>query len=457
MEKFPPNHQEVTDYRASPLETREYLNCPASEVFASEDSVKDTVLAALSSGHSQVTEVPRETTDSDLFVLVDLDIQDIELNKLPANDITSGDMLYKPFADWPFKNPEAMATKEAEAITETVIEHEVAQLWYLNEPKLEVLIREGTISQAFELSMGEQTIPILNFSETLINEEQLEQIRSSVEKVANVSGGSVFKGANSICVLPESEFDEKTCGSTRGSSGAVLLNERLLKGEFEEDLHNDAFKDIPCSALEIVATHELGHLVELQNKNYKIGYAEAVGWDTVGGAITDDYGNVVTHYIHQLKAVPGESRVVSNESDYVTVNTLERFGKHAYIDGKPVTQYAYTNEREDFAEAFVLFAQGHQQLMDAIRVNAIRNVLREGSGGEFGPHIVKSRALRLKDLNFGRINPQTRYKAKITYKLNALNPDKTLPADGWDNFNYTDIVDDYGNVINSRQRKPNMY
>ncbi len=348
---------------------------PSTEVFASEEQLSDLVLDSMKNGTITTSYIEQGRGDFKPFVR--LDQQDVDETRLQGYD-----KQYKSgtIGELPFRDIDVAIRKTEEEVSTRVGETVFSEnSWYLTEPNLKEDVANGRVSEQFIATDGKREIRIVNFSGTKLTDEQAEQMHQVIKTVSAISGGASFDAVNAICFLGSDKFKGDVVGSARGVTGVIVLNESLINGE--ADARPDLkFKDIDQNGLETTLAHEMAHLVELKDPQFG-AYAKGTGWETAVNAFTDDQGNAVRDSRSVLKT-PSMVAINDKEDKAQMVSAVNEFGVDQTTAAKPVTRYAYTNEREDLAEAFVVYANSDRDdvaSLDSLRRGALEGVMRRAA------------------------------------------------------------------------------
>jgi hypothetical protein len=430
---------------------------PASQMFRTEEQMAQEAVQTISTGQIKIIEasqVNQENADITPYIRIsegELDKDKIELNEYEKKQpkvFRNG-----AFGDFSFKNPTDAAQKSREVTHEAIIDSVLLDnQWHLNEVELGEDLQNGKVTQLFEISLDdERKVPIINFSDSLLSEDQLNSLHDAITRVTNSTGSGIFKILRAICIQPSERFKNGTVGSVRGASGVVRLNEILLDNPEGYIKH----REHGITPLQSTTTHELGHLVELLDKS-PANFSKAIGWRSEGGTVIDDYGQVAftsRYYLDRPFTVE-----VSKDGEVQEAKADEFYGKSAVEKAAPVTGYGYTNPREDFAEGFVPYTYAASEdtvALDALRRNATAGILQRGSGGEYGPFQVRVEPLPLTTVFGANIKPKTYSLAKPRYSVVITNPGLDQdPTKGY-GIRYHQFIDDYGNVQHRPIRQPN--
>ena len=364
---------------------------PASEIFISPQERQDLVSASMSEGtiNTRLQSGPDEKVD--ISPSMSIGDSDIDISKL--SDMSG--YVHGPKEVFEFLDPDAVYEKVGDLVqrrvAETVKEEDD---WYLRDPTTAEASQNGNISQMYDLDAGlDSNIKVINFSNSLLSTEQLEVIRQLVEKLAGISGGSLFKGVNAITINPASEFvdtgsdnaqhkKDVIAGTSSGLSKVIRINENVINGNFKDSMN---FNGVEVPILDGIVIHELAHLLEFMDElSGKQPYLKSVGWESETVEFTDDYGEHHRKNLHRLRqptvVVTTESTPANHVYDQQTIQ-----------QARPVTKYAGKNGREDFAEAVVSYLHTERddaQSLDQIRRDAIEGVLQRGAV-EHGPFHVQ--------------------------------------------------------------------
>ncbi len=424
----------------------------SQEVLVTEAQLTEKIGEVIDGGQIKVEPfIEGETYKrADVYVGVKADKDEIAL-KNEAHFLSDGSG-YFDASEFDWKSKEG-SLKEAELIRNKLINKigiDVAP-WYLSDELLSKKVDENEpLSQAFELSVGDAKLQLLNFSkEHNVTEEQLELLRKTLLKVVTAAGAGIMESVAGVAFVDHADLNGENRYSDYGGAiglfknynGALFLSDRLL---WDSDLNSNKYNlDEDRSRLETTFAHELGHAA--QNFNWST-YDKALGWRQRSYEVVDDFGNVVKGSIHTLGS-PGETQKVFKDGSIQEVPTKEHFDEEAVSGVKPNTSYGSTQGAEDFAEASVpFFLDGRStDKIDPIRLEAISSTIHEKYADKNvvnGPYIVEARELSFDELRQQAeaidIPPQT-----LTVKVNA-----NVEAAEKTGYNrYEDIVDDYGNQV----------
>ncbi len=427
---------------------------PSAEVFASEDELGDVVVQSMQDGTITTSYIEEGRADFNPYVR--LDEYDVDESKLEGYDrqYKSGRLQELPISDL----DKVISKTEAE-VTRRVGEQVYADnSWYLMEPNLGEDVANGHVTEQYSITDGKQEIRLVNFSGSLLTPEQAEQVQDVIKRVTALSGGASFDAIKAVCILGSEKFKGDVVGSARGMTGVIVLNESLINGQADSrpDLK---FGEMDQNALQTTLTHEMAHLIELKDPQSG-AYAKATGWENEINAFTDDYGNARRDNRSVLKT-PSIVAVNDHKDQARMVSAVSEFGVDQTIAAKPVTRYAHTNEREDLAEAFVVYANSDRDDLtglDSLRRGGLEGVLRRASiatGSEFGPHNVQMVQLdaaekigtRIARKNYTISEPNFIYSHSAEAVEQPVPPRKLPTIE--DAYIKTDntFVDDYGNEI----------
>jgi len=438
----------------------EHLNQPtpenkpvgAQEVLVSEAQLTEKIGEVIDDGQIKIEPFIESETYKrpDVYVGVKADKDEIVL-KNEAHFLSDGSG-YFDATEFDWKNKEG-ALKEAELIRKKAINKVGLDIapWYLNDELLSGKVdKNEPLSQAFELSVGDAKLQLLNFStEHVVADEHVELLRKTLLNVVTAAGAGIMESVAGVAFVDHKDLNGENrydayggaIGLFKNYNGALFLSDRLL---WDSDLDSDKYKlDEDRSRLETTFAHELGHAA--QNFNWST-YEKALGWQRRSYEVVDDFGNVVKGNIHTLGA-PGEVQKVFKDGSIQEVPTKEHFDEQAIRSMKPNTSYGSTQAPEDFAEASVpFFLDGRNtDKIDPIRLEAISSTIHEKYADRNvvnGPYIVEARELSFGDLRQQAeaitVPPQT-----LTVKVSA----SVETAEKQKYNRYEDIVDDYGNQV----------
>lgn len=441
--------------KQKPFETN-HENLPgAAEVFASGAELERASREAVEQGKVE-TRLFTETDGKypDINGYFTLEANDLNHDFIQEHQYISGRLDELPLTD-EAKVIERVKYEAEERLVERVF-HD--NNWHIGEPLVEREIEANTpLSQRFSLELeGSNPIEVMNFSDTQLSEDQQDKIRQIVSGVTAVAGKNVFTATNAIIFTKSDRFKGGTIGTARGASGVILLNESLINGAVDEQFKK--FEDIDVTPMESTLTHELAHLVELQD-TVNQAYGEATGWKKHNTDTVDDYGEVVSSYKSKLE-MPWEITVADEVGVKESILARDRYELSELTSAKPVTGYGYTNEREDLAEAFVpyIHAKGSQQL-DRIRKDSLDSMMRRINNEEHGPHQVTMRPIAL-DKKIGLdIWPQTYTVGEPQFSYSPPVTERQTPKLSLEeqqkqaySQRMAEVVDDYGNVVTASQR-----
>ncbi len=452
--------------------THEVSRRPAAEVFAPAEQLEADVDAALDNGD---IEIDIRGLDTDNFAPADISLA----QQIEETDILSR----KPNSSMPKDielKPESKP--KIEAAIKDRIEDEVHRRLlydgakYLYSPQAMEAIAEDDITEAFNIVIAGREIPLLNMSETALSEEQVESIRGAFANLVAKGSPDTMDGVSMLMIqkrqrfisdndrqkaaaeqnrtVSDDEINPDTVGSMNAVSGVLLLSEALIDGS----VAYQKFDDVDADPLGMTVTHELGHFVQLNAQSNRMRgfteYADAVGWKTKNIRTIDDYGVLVKGQKEQL-----ERPAIEYDGGYgETVSNLGKFGIQAIMEAKPPTEYAHTNDLEDFAESTVLYAYA-SDLLDPIRHDAIDRYFETTRRETAGPYDVTVERANVAELSFGHIEPRP-FTVNLSYWWNTSNfanaVSSGVPQPNIDPYNShpTLIVDDFGNQVVGKARKP---
>lgn len=250
----------------------EHIATPCSEVFPDVDELEVLAAKAVEHGIVKIVEFEQDPAKPTQYpsLRVNVAITPDELRSFP-DDAKEWDWADKAFDELAFKDPTKAQETASLAVVDKVIDRTLlANAWYLKDPKTAELVEDGQVTESFELTTEGGRIPVVNFGETVLSEEQVESIRKVMDKVCQASAGNVFDVVNAICILPKSSFEGLAIGNTNGFSGVIELSEALIDGSSEARAREKGivpkFSELGLNYLEMTLTHESWHLLELLDK-----------------------------------------------------------------------------------------------------------------------------------------------------------------------------------------------
>lgn len=443
---------------------------PSRDIFFTEEELLGAAKEALTEGVVSVVEFKGSGKNGDYpdtAPRVALNIDDIDSNSWSEFERQSGKWGLK-YEDVPAKDPESVLQKtKSEVEEQIVLQVARSNQWHLIEPSLEQDLSEGYVTQLFEITLeGREPVQVVNFSDSLLNEHQVQQIREVTDKVAELTAGAVFDATKAICILPSSRFRDRVLGSARGYSNVITLNESLVNGDVERRVRESGeepkFSEHGLDFLESTLTHEYWHLIEFQDTEMS-AYAASTGWKADERNIVDDYGNVEFVSREYLSYVPYQVMISDEDGKMHEIYTPDHYSEEVMRQAKPMTKYGYTNNREDSAEAFVPYVHASDDLDDAldpIRHNAISGILaRIRSSREpvqTGSVAVKHQPLKA----MKSISTRTYTLQEPQYNIQGVDAAGRRPdtQDTWySDYSRRKIVDDYGEEQEVRAREPRNF
>lgn len=424
----------------------------ASDIFVPAEELEENARSAINDGTVKLTLIPCDSgEDANIRTYVNVGRDDVRTDEIP-----DAEQVYKsgPFEDFPWKKPDEILERAKEQSDNRLIESICYDnAWYLNEPKLEREISEENVSELFDIvsDSGEVT-KLINFTDRKLSEEQLDRIRTVISKISDLCGDTVIKATNAICILKADRFGKTITGSARGLGGVILINEKIFNGDFNSELTEAAKQDIPT--LEATLTHELAHLIELQDKEPN-AFAAATGWNERNSSFVDDYGKVV-QVSRSVLTVPLEIKI-EKDGELKEVVALREYDTDIINSAGPVSPYGGKNSREDLAEAFIPYVhneRGDTKALDQIRRDAIGSLLRRVGSGEYGPLFIKLNRLPLTTKIGGIIKPKQYIVSEpiFTYS-NPKNGDKPKQEPAVYIGTRNKVIDDYGNELSVYGRR----
>ncbi len=450
--------------RTETLQSPIHESVPSAEIFFTEDELLNASAEAIESGVVQLTEYkPAPGIYPDIAPRISLEQDEVDTTDFPDSDIKFG-AYYKAPQELTFKDPsKVLAKTELEVKNDTI--HAVANnnQWHFNEPSLEKDLKEGRVSQLFEIATeGHESIMVVNFTDSELTDDQLQSIRKITDKANQLTAGTVFDATNALCILPSERFNSGVVGSARAISGVITLNESLINGELERDMQEEGrpikFSQYGIDALESTLTHEYWHLIELKDTETE-AYAAATGWSSEYKNVVNDYGDVESFTYHQLRRIP-HIISIGQDGKLVDVKSSDHFTQEELEQAKPVTKYAYTNNREDSAEAFVPYVHtesDNHEALDPVRRNAITGILeRVSMAQDQSPRPTEMQKLPLEAMKTIKPATYTVDEPKYNIQGNSTGPlhDSSDPKEWYSTYNRQTVTDDYGNEVVALGRQP---
>jgi hypothetical protein len=440
-------------------------------VFPSEEQLLELSMHAMARGDIQTELFDRAALGQypDVVPRVKLHKEDLVEGSLDEDAKKYG-FYGANFDDLKLCDPDSVVDKVSKETDESVAVAAASEnTWYLSEPRLKEHVENGNVAQAFEITTDDgRRIPVVNFSETELSQEQIEEIRSVTDKVNQLSTGIVFDVSSAICILPEGSFSEGVLGLARGFSGVIALNESLINGSSESKLNEKGlkpkFNNHGLSMLEATLTHEQWHLLEIADTQIN-AFAKSTGWSSEERRLVDDYGNVERVTVDRLDVLPSSLHINGKNGELTEVDSFNHYGIDTLTSAKPVTDYGYTNDREDSAESFVPFTHTDRddtKSLDMIRRNALTGILqRMGNSETNGPRLTSISEIDPRDLIKIRPKKITVGEPVFNYPIvsnsSVFKNEITDPENWYNNYNKRKIVDDYGNQMDVNTRQPTTY
>ena len=434
---------------------------PASEVFVSQQERQGLIKTAMNDG--TISTRLQVAADEKADIALSMNIGDSDIDTTNLQD-KSG-YVHGPKEIFEFVKPDEIYKKVGDLVDKRVEERvEEEDNWYLLDPTTAEACKNGIITQMYDLDAGiDKNIKLINFTESMLSNEQIEIIRQLVERLAGLSGGSIFEGVNAITINSSDGFvDQRTdprvinpeviAGTSSGLSKVVRINEKVVNGSF--GIETETFNGIEIPLLDALVVHELAHLLEFTDKGQTSEpYSKSVGWESEAAQITDDYGNQINKYIHRLR-----QPTITVTEDTIPAN--QNYDQQTIQQAKPVTEYAGKNGREDFAEAVVSYVftdRDDTRALDIVRRDAIEGVLQRGAV-EHGPfHVEVKSTDRTKKIGT-KITPRTfiiaepkfNYQSEANKQIIRANDKKHNATGRTGPAKY--VTDDYGyrKVVNYR-------
>lgn len=267
------------------------------------------------------------------------------------------------------------------------------------------------ISQLVELSANgfPEKIVLANFDNQLLTPANLEDIRSGLEAMHNLTGGASTEFINLVAIVPPYVLGREIVGRAEASSRTILLSSHLIdktyKGNYHYCLPVTDNNGQPWSKLKETVVHEAAHMVDIPGEHREtpvqpdgetspryLDFGSNVGWEhhfyEMPGK--EEQNGSTTSTITGIGRVPVRS-IVFGDNGFESVDTAEHFGESAQIEVPP-TDYANNNSLEDFADSAVIYAY-NPNLLGPLRRNTLRNAFHLSSRGHFGPSILRAEVL----------------------------------------------------------------
>lgn len=428
---------------------------PASEVFTSGEELMDSARRAIEEG-VVTTKLAEHGETPDLMVGIEVRPEEIEPGSMTPSEMK---IKYGPYDDFEFTEPEKILDVTAKTANEKILNRIcLDNNWHLEEPKLEQDLKEGIVSEQFRIkSDSGEEIPLINFTETTLTEDQLSRIKDAASKVSAASGGALFRSVGAICIQKTERFKDKVVGSARGTSGVILLSERLITGELDGNEDRPEAYD-KVTNLESTLTHEMAHLIEIQDEVYQ-AYGKATGWRESNKAIVDDYGNTVGIYRNKLET-PLMVQVADENGKLEDVYAPQKYGMKTVEGAKPASRYGNTNRREDFAETFVPYIHADRfekpGIIDPLRRDAIDGMMRRVASAEHGPKLVSIDKIPVSTRIGETIEPREYVVAEPTYSVASASVTQQIRGSQPYVEKQNTFVDDFGNEQTKGSLQPSQ-
>jgi hypothetical protein len=144
------------------------------------------------------------------------------------------------------------------------------------------------MSQVFEFESWGTKVRLYNFTETLVDDDQLAHIANALREMSQLTGGTVMKDLKVMAILPEESKcwrREKADGTpavvnAQAHYGALMFNERIVRDNKGAVGGHETSYAVGGGDLETVTFHELTHIIEHPaDRGVSIATAEGLGWD----------------------------------------------------------------------------------------------------------------------------------------------------------------------------------
>lgn len=265
-----------------------------------------------------------------------------------------------------------------------------SKAWWLNKNwKVDTDIQEGRLTEAYELSLGDNKIQLVNLDKPL-DEETLNGISVVIEKIARATNGRIFDCLNTLVLQHNDRFEPGVFGEALGITGAFRLNTAIIELNhiIEENGHTKGYGQ-GYKYWQTTLAHEIGHMMDIsdlrdneaweklkeieddeaKSTQFRSAFGPLVGWRHKKHQGEVD-GQKKQHTIRGISSPPTETLIL-DDGKLTKVNTLQHFGKTAIDTATPVSSYGSTREEEDFAEAFAAYVLDGPEAVDPIRRAAL--------------------------------------------------------------------------------------
>jgi hypothetical protein len=427
---------------------------PAHEVFPTIVEFDAMVRQHIAAGDLTAIDVTASEYDG-RYILPSIDVtaDDIpdeskELFNTISPNITEGDAEKLGLAD----NP-ALIERKNQAIAEEISDAVKSEMaWFLADETIKEYTEKGYVSQVFKIQLTDtESIDLVNFSGILLDEDRLAEAANTLTRLYNLTGGTLAKVLKGIAILPAEAFGSSTWGQSLRRSKTIKLNEVMFDpAKFKEMEEKNDYSFDPLGAnspFEACLTHEAEHLIEGDLSAFsEHSFKARLGWTNPEYRnFVDDYGTVQTKK-EAKRYLPDKTQYVRVGEGQQKVDVIAQFGRKLYEAAVPTTRYGNTDALEDAAEGFIPYVHAPERL-DAIRTNALDNIIDEINGGK--DPIEKAVVIPV---------GQTYFKERLSIgpREYGMHMGYHKPYKGYENTDAYEarnsslgVTDDYGNVVES--------